>query len=78
MLTVKMMLLSPDEAVLAGALTWKQTSFEHGRTAALFSLTLALSRQYYVNVSIGDEVVMPGSLQFGDETQANTIVMEVL
>ena len=67
----------PDEALLAGTLTWRQTSFEHGRTAAIFSLTLALSRQYYVNASIGDEVVMPGSLQFGDETQANALMMEV-
>ena len=66
-----------DEEVLAGSLTWKQTTFEHGRTAALFSLTLALSTQYYSNASIGDQLSMPGSLQYGDESQADTLMLQV-
>lgn len=68
---------SLDEAVLAGSLTWKQTSFEHGRTAALFTISLALSTQYYSSVTTGDQLVMPGVLKFGDEIEADTIMLEV-
>ena len=63
--------------MLAGSLTWKQTSFEHGRTAALFTISLALSTQYYSSVTTGDQLVMPGVLKFGDEIEADTIMLEV-
>ena len=63
--------------MISGSLIWKQASIYHPRTTVEFTLSLTLSSHYYSNISEGDELVMPGSLMFGDETQAESVLMTV-
>ena len=66
-----------DEAVLSGSLVWKEAPADYPRTTALFTLTLALSPEYYSNSSVGDTVYMPGQLSFGDENEMDSFLMKV-
>ena len=66
-----------DEAVLSGSLIWKKTSGGYPRTKAEFTLSLALSQQYYTNVTVGSDIIMPGRLMFGDETETTLLLMTV-
>lgn len=66
-----------DEVVLSGSLIWRKTSGGYPRTKAEFTLSLALSQHYYTNVTIGNDIIMPGKLMFGDEIETTSLLMTV-
>lgn len=72
-----LLLSCEDEAVLSGSLVWKEAPADYPRTTALFTLTLALSVQYYPNSSTGSTVYMPGHIMFGDEKEMDSVLMQV-
>ena len=47
------------------------------RTLAEFTLSLALSSSVYYDLAEGDSIVMPGKLVFGDETEAEEVILTV-
>ena len=67
-----------DDAVLSGSMSW-QTYPSVSLTTAKITLTLTLSLDYYPTVAVDDQIVLPGSMDFGDSTgtQQGAYTMQV-